>query len=114
MTEATFITNDEGRIIGFTIEGHSGYAMRGLDIVCSAISTMAQGAIYGIMEIAKVKATSHIDEVGVKMSIVVTDRDPANFDKAELLLKTTKAVVEGIQDQYPLNVKVFDVKADVL
>ncbi|NLK35279.1 MAG: ribosomal-processing cysteine protease Prp [Gracilibacteraceae bacterium] len=35
----------EGRIKGFKISGHSGYGIRGTDIVCSAVSALGQTAI---------------------------------------------------------------------
>ncbi len=37
MTTVTFHSAD-GRIDGFVVEGHSGYAEEGADIVCAAIS----------------------------------------------------------------------------
>lgn len=114
MTNATFLTNHEGSLIGFVIQGHSGYSIHGYDIVCSAISTMAQAAIFGITEIAKIKATSSIDPKEVKMSIVVTDREPVNFDKAEFMLKTAYSLIEGVQDQYPDYVNLSLEQSEVL
>ena len=57
MTSITFHSAD-GRIDGFVVEGHSGYAEAGSDIVCAAIS-----AAVGLTECA-------INEVLDRKSVV--------------------------------------------
>lgn len=114
MTSATFITNHEGKYIGFKIEGHSGFAEPGKDIVCAGISTMAQAAILGVVDIAKVKSIYNIDYQNTKMSLVVTDREADKMDKAEIFIKTTKAVCESIHDQFPDHVQIHVEEANVL
>lgn len=37
-----------GRIAGFTVRGHAGLAPRGRDIVCAAVSALAQAAVAGL------------------------------------------------------------------
>ncbi len=41
MTRAVFYRRN-GRLIGFDIKGHSGYAESGSDIVCAAVSTLTE------------------------------------------------------------------------
>ncbi|NLK01076.1 MAG: ribosomal-processing cysteine protease Prp [Clostridia bacterium] len=38
----------EGRIVGFNIQGHAGFAPHGKDIVCAAVSAVAQTAAIGL------------------------------------------------------------------
>ena len=47
----------EGRIKGFKISGHSGYGIRGTDIVCSAVSALGQTAILGLLKVGRLKWT---------------------------------------------------------
>lgn len=114
MTSATFIVNHEGKYIGFKIEGHSGYAPIGEDIVCAGISTIGQAAIIGIEEIAKVKCISSIVPETAKLSLVVMDRALDKLDKAELMIKTAKVIIENIHEQYPDHVQIETVEANVL
>lgn len=44
--------NSSNEIIKFEIKGHAGYAAYGHDIVCAAISTIAQATIMGIQNYA--------------------------------------------------------------
>lgn len=43
-----FINGDD--IIGFSAEGHTGFAERGEDIVCAAISVLTQTAVIGLKQ----------------------------------------------------------------
>lgn len=44
---------DADRIVALTVKGHSGYAEAGKDIVCAAVSAVAQTALLGIADISK-------------------------------------------------------------
>lgn len=42
--------NKEFRLTGFEISGHSGYGEAGSDIVCAAVSALAQTALLGLLD----------------------------------------------------------------
>jgi len=48
MIDARVQRSREGRVIGFTVTGHAGYAERGKDVVCAAVSALAQAAVLGL------------------------------------------------------------------
>ena len=50
MVTVEIFLDDNELIKGFTVEGHSGFAPHGEDIVCSAISALAQTAVLGLTE----------------------------------------------------------------
>jgi ribosomal protein len=41
---------EDGKISGFSMSGHSGTAKRGEDIVCAGVSSLSQAALLGIYE----------------------------------------------------------------
>lgn len=47
------IETDGYKFIGYNIFGHANFAPKGKDIVCSAVSSIAQTAILGLNEILK-------------------------------------------------------------
>ena len=47
MTKVEFFDRDD-RISGFSVSGHSGYDENGQDIVCAAVSALAQTALLGL------------------------------------------------------------------
>lgn len=41
MIKIHFLTNQQKQIVAFSINGHAGYAVKGSDIVCSAVSFLS-------------------------------------------------------------------------
>ena len=78
---------DGDRITGFSVSGHSGYAARGEDIVCAAITALVTMAEATINDICGAKA-----KVRVKEDARVTLTLPASCDEEE----TVQAVLAGM------------------
>ncbi len=53
MTKISIIDNHVSKKLQISLEGHSGYADAGEDIVCSAISVLSQAIFNGITEVLK-------------------------------------------------------------
>lgn len=50
MIVAEIYTQEDGKIVGFSIDGHSNTAPRGFDIYCAGVSTVSQAAYICIAE----------------------------------------------------------------
>ena len=50
MVRIRIFSDQDGKITGYSVTGHSGTAERGRDIVCAGISSLAQAALLGIGE----------------------------------------------------------------
>ncbi len=86
---------------GITIEGHAGYAPQGQDIVCAAVSTLAQTLIASIEELTEDAIQYDISPGWVE----ITHGDlSAN---AQLLIDSFFVGVEMIADNYPNNVEII-------
>ncbi len=59
----------EGEITGFKVTGHAGFNARGKDIVCSAVSALAQTALLGLLKVAEVDTAYKIDEGYLECSL---------------------------------------------
>ena len=91
------ITADEGSI---TIKGHAGYAEIGKDIVCAAVSALAQTLIYSIEELTADKILYDIEPGTV-------DIKHGNLSAgAQLLVDSFFLGVQAIANNYPDNVRV--------
>lgn len=87
----------EDKILGFKIEGHANYADHGEDIVCSAVSVLAQTAIVAIDELTTIKSFDYKVESGdtyIKVPYHLMD------DKAEVIFETFKIGVKGVKQSY--------------
>ena len=71
MIVAEIYTQADGKIIGFSIDGHSNTAPRGQDIFCAGVSTVSQAAYMCIYEHLKRKFKG--DFGSGKLSLILND-----------------------------------------
>ncbi len=103
------IYKSKNHIVGFEISGHTGYAEEGSDIVCSAISSISQMVVVGVIDILKLDATVKIDDGYLKLMLKKEDYDN---ESAQTLLKSMRKSLDEILKEYGNYVK-LEVKKDV-
>ncbi|MGI6174689.1 MAG: ribosomal-processing cysteine protease Prp [Christensenellales bacterium] len=82
----------------FEISGHSGYEQVGKDIVCAAVSALAQTAILGVIEIAKAKPEYEIKDGYLSCRI---NDEHAQDTQVNTILDTMVLGLEAVQQQFP-------------
>ena len=99
---------EDGRITGFTVSGHSGYAENGQDIVCAAISAVVAMAEATINDVCGAKAKVRVKEEDARITLTL----PAACDEEE----SVQAVLAGMlltlcnmRDEYPDFIEVLEV-----
>lgn len=68
MIQAVFSVRN-GKPAGFTIQGHSGAAQSGQDIVCAAVSSAAYMAVNTITDILGCQVNAQVDSGLMKISL---------------------------------------------
>ena len=99
MIRASFYIRS-GKPVGFHIKGHSGYAEAGSDIVCSAVSAIAQTTLLGLIEIVKPEMDYKIDQDGEIDCVIHTNTNEGELDRVELLIDTMRLGLESIKQNY--------------
>ena len=109
MTTVTFHT-EGSRITGFDVQGHSGYAEEGEDIVCAAVTSAVR----------LVECTIN-DVLGLEASVKVREKDAAITLKlpgklGQTAESTCQALMAGLMvhfvqlnEEYPENISVLEV-----
>ena len=99
---------EDGRITGFSVSGHSGYAENGVDIVCAAISAVVTMAEATINDVCGAKAKVRVKEEDARVSLTL----PTSCDEEE----SVQAVLAGLllylcnlRDEYPDYIEVLEV-----
>ncbi len=99
---------EEGRISGFSVSGHSGYAEAGQDIVCAAVSAVVGMAEATINDVCGAKAKVRVKEEDARITLTL----PAVCDEEE----SVQAVLAGLllylcnlRDEYPDYIEVLEV-----
>lgn len=107
MTTVTFHSADS-RLDGFVVEGHSGYAEEGADIVCAAISSavgLTECVINEVMALgAPVKAKEKSARISLKLPPALGE---ASEDLCQALLTGLLVYLQAMAEEYPENLIVL-------
>ena len=101
MTKVTFRLR-EGKLAGFSLEGHSNYASSGNDIVCAALSSAAYLVINTITDVMNIPSSA--DAKDGYIGIII---DEGYEDGCKEILKGFEAHINSLKKQYPKNIKVI-------
>ncbi len=82
MIKAVFYRNHAGEYTGFTVSGHAGYAKRGHDIVCSAVSVLTINTVNSIERYTKAVFDVDVNQDGSVKFVFKSESD----DKSQLLV----------------------------
>lgn len=111
MTRITVLEKD-GNLYGFHANGHTGYADRGEDIVCAAVSALTQTAYLGVTELAGAEVMIDQGDGELHLELMPDTSDEAR-EKAELILGTMLLGLRAIEENYKGYLKIIkkEVKA---
>ena len=84
---------------GVTIEGHAGYAPRGQDVVCAAVSTLVQNLMQSLEDLCTDEISYHLKPGWVEIKHGTLSAN------AQLLMKSFFIGISMIANDYPDNVK---------
>ena len=107
MTTVEFFDQD-GRISGFTVSGHSGYGEEGTDIVCAAVSTAVQFAECTITDVLgnRVKTKVNEEEARITLTLPTVCEDE---DAVQAVLSGLLLTLVNLREQYPDYIEVLEV-----
>lgn len=102
------IFNHDGRINGFSVSGHSGYAQESSDIVCAAVSSAVQFAECTINDVLgnHVNVKTNPDEPRVTLTLPAVCDDE---DTVQAVLTGFTLTMCALRDDYPDYIEVMEV-----
>ena len=102
------IFNHDGRINGFSVSGHSGYAQEGSDIVCAAVYSAVQFAECTINDVLgnHVNVKTNPDEPRVTLTLPAACDDE---DTVQAVLTGFTLTMCALRDDYPDYIEVMEV-----
>jgi uncharacterized protein YsxB (DUF464 family) len=96
-----------GKILGFKIDGHARFAKKGHDIVCAAVSAVAQTAILGLDEFLSGDDFFVSIKEGNLEWFLQDKPGISNSRDAQIILKTLYLGIEAIEREYAAYVKLI-------
>lgn len=108
MTTVTFLTED-ARIIGFDVQGHSGWGESGEDIVCAAITSAVRLLEATVNDVMGLCAAVKVREADASISL----RLPGGLantaeSTCQNLLTGLMVYLAQLHDEYPDNIEVME------
>lgn len=96
-----YISKSGQHYAGFHVTGHAGYAERGKDIVCAAVSALT---------ITLHNSLAELSDVPVMEKKYINQKNPSFYiphpsDKTDLLIGQYRIGIEGVQEAFPDYVK---------
>ena len=108
MTTVTFLS-EGSRIVGFTVEGHSGLACEGEDILCAAITSAVRLAECAINDVLGLEASVKVREKDAFISLKLPGSlGQTNESTCQTLLTALMLHFAELQEEYPDHLIVFD------
>ena len=104
------ITKKNGHIVSVKAEGHTGYGVEGEDIVCSALSSVIQTALLGLLRVAGIAVEYATDEANGSLRMnIPSGLSELEQHNADIILETMLCGIadlhEGYSDFIELEVK---------
>ena len=99
---------EDGRITGFSVSGHSGYAEAGQDIVCAAVSAVVGMAEATINDVCGAKAKVRVKDEQTRITLTL----PVSCDEedaVQAVLAGMMITLAGMRDDYPDYIEVLEV-----
>lgn len=92
-------------LIGIESRGHSGFAEKGSDVVCAAVSALMQALVLGLSEVAGLKsAVYHVND---RVPIIRVTWPESECATIALLTKTISESLKIIARDNPKYVKIY-------
>lgn len=109
MTNVKIYRNDDQQIVKYVVEGHSEFAKRGKDIVCAAVSAVAQTAALGLVRIAGIQVGYEIGEAYFEC-VLPEDIGEEARKKADVILETMVLGIKEFDEQYGQYIRISEVE----
>ena len=106
MTTVTFRMEGD-RITGFTVQGHSGYAEEGSDIVCAAVTSAVRLTECAVNDILGLEASVRVKEESISLKLP-GGLCETNESTCQTLLTALMVYLTQLHEEYPENIIVLE------
>ena len=106
MTEIS-VAHEDGIAVGLSVQGHTGYAPRGEDVVCAAVSALVQSLLFGFESVLEAEGVKWYQNDS-KARISMDWRNVPGREK-DVLVRTVIGSLREIARIYPDNVRMLEV-----
>ena len=108
MTTVTFHMEGE-RIVGFTVQGHSGYTDEGSDIICAAVTSAVRLTECAVNDVLGLGASVKVRESDASITMKIPGGlSEANETTCQTLLAALMVHFASLHEEYPDHISVME------
>ena len=109
MTTVTF-RSEGGRVTGFEVRGHSGYAPEGEDIVCAAVTSAVRLVECAVNDVLGLEASVKVKEKDASIALKLpSGLGQTNESTCQTLLAALMVHFVHLAEEYPDHISVLEV-----
>ena len=109
MTTASFAI-EAGRMVSFSVEGHSGLAEAGEDVLCAAITSAVRLTECAINDVLCLEASVKVSERDASVTLKLPSRlEDSVEETCQTLLAAFLLHLVNLAEEYPENITVLEV-----
>ena len=110
MIEVTF-SSEGSRLTGFTVQGHSGLADPGEDVLCAAVTSAVRLAECAVNDVLGLEAAVKVKEKDASISLKLPGGlGQTNESTCQTLLTALMVYCVQLHEEYPENIIVLDME----
>ena len=106
MTLVSLFRTQDGRLCGYSVDGHTGYAPSGCDIVCSALSFLSITCANALESVARTKPHVQIDEENGKLRVALDEGQMTR--EIDIIMQVYRQGLDDLKAAYPNYVEITD------
>ena len=99
------VVRKAGHIVEFTLNGHTGAGDYGKDVVCAALSAVAQTALLGLKNVAKLDVRFIRDDDKGFLHVIIDTQDEDARYRADIIAETMMCGIKDLAEGYPQYIK---------
>ena len=108
MTTVSFLV-EQARIVGFDVQGHSGWGEEGEDIVCAAVTSAIRLVEATVNDVLGLAASVKVREQDASISLHLPGGlSPTAESTCQSLLAGLMVYFSALHDEYPDNIEVLE------
>ena len=108
MTTVTFYS-EGSRITGFSVEGHSGLAPEGEDVLCAAVTSAVRLVECAVNDVLGLEASVKVREKDASISLKLPGSlGQTNESACQTLLTAMMVYFTGLREEYPDHLIILD------
>ncbi|PDO10229.1 MAG: hypothetical protein BLM47_08220 [Candidatus Reconcilbacillus cellulovorans] len=101
--------DSNGAIARFRVSGHAGYAERGRDIVCAAVSAVTVGTVNAVEALTGIRLRTRVGDGRLEASL--PDDAARRDERVQLLLESMVVMLRSIAESYGEYVRLTETDA---